>query len=82
METQEKNKLVNKGYGLAIYLPDEFKSAVKTKLSELSEKSHEKERWQEISKGFEMGLLERTQNRLNELDKVKKTRGRTQDRTR
>ncbi len=82
METQEKEKLVNQGYSLALFLPDEFIRAINTKTIELSEKSPNKERWQALAKGFELGLSERTQNRLNELQKVKKSRGRSQGQTR
>ncbi len=82
METQEKYKLVNQGYSLALFMPDEFKGAVNTKIAELSEKSPNNQRWQALAKGFEMGLQERKQERLNELAKTKKSRGRSLGRTR
>ena len=82
MEPQEKSKNTIKGYGLALFIPDEFKNAIKTKLTELSEKSPDKERWEAMAKGFEMGLSERTQDRLKEIEKVKQPRGRSQGRAR
>lgn len=81
MEAQEKLKLVTKGFGLAMNLPEEFKNAIRTKINELSDKSSKKEYWKAISQGFELGIQEKTQNRLNELEKVKKPRGRSQGRT-
>lgn len=82
MDTQEKMKSVNKGYGLALYMPEEFKKAFKIKLDELSKTSSDKERWQAISKGFDIGIAERTQDRIQKLEHAKKSRGRTQGRTR
>ena len=41
---------------------------------DLSENSNDKDRWKALTKGFEMGLKEKTNNRLQELGKVTKSR--------
>ncbi len=82
MKAQEKYKLVNQGYSLALFMPVEFQKAINSKIIELSAKSSNKERWQALAKGFEMGLLEKTKTRLSELEKAKKSRGKSQGRTR
>jgi len=82
MKTEDKYKLVNQGYSLELFLPEEFKEAIKKKMLELSKTGKNKERWEAISKGYEMALLERTQKRQQELAKAKKGRGKSKERNR
>ena len=74
--------LVQKGLMFGLSIPLEFAQALKTKFKELAEKSNDKQRWLDLSEGFEMGLEQQLQARKQTLAKTKKGRSKTQGRTR
>ena len=74
--------LVQKGLMLGLSTPLEFSQALKTKFKELAEKSDDKQRWFDLSEGFEIGLEQQLQARKQVLEKTKKGRNKTQGRTR